>query len=325
MVCYNPKPAREIWVRKINEKTGEIYDTKEIKFISWQDVDEKTPFKNGVTMIPCGKCEGCMISKSQDWATRCYLESQNHAVSCFLTLTYSNDNLPKKRTLKKADLQKFWKRLRKATGKKILYLACGEYGPRTLRPHYHAAVFGWKPTDLKPYKKNPTGDWLYTSKETQKIWGKGFVVVGQITYESAAYIARYVMKKAYGITDEIHLKANKEKEFNLSSRRPALGLWAFKDKKEWEKIKRNNGIFVKTKTGVILKKIPQYLKEKWKNIDNRKEYFKEQEETRARILNDTRTRLDKTSNNYWKNLKQTVEITKKKLKILDKRGNTEIK
>lgn len=326
MTCFCPKPAKEIWVKKINEKTGEIYNTKEIKFISWNDVDEKTPFKNGVTMIPCGKCEGCRVDKASDWATRCYLESQKHTKSCFLTLTYSNDRLPKKRSLKKADLQKFWKRLRKQTGAKILYLCCGEYGPRTLRPHYHAAVMGWRPDDLKLFKKNQTGDNLYTSKTVDKIWGNGYVIIGNITYESSAYIARYVVKKAYGLDiDNIHLKAGREKEFTLSSRRPAIGLSHFQNHENWEKIKRNNGVLVKTKDGVILKKIPIYLKNKWKDLDDREEYYKIQEKSRAQQLEQMRTRLKDTSDNYWQLIKKNVEILKQKLKKLDKRGNTEVK
>lgn len=326
MTCYNPKPAREIWVKKLNEKTGEIYDTKTLKFISWNDVDEKTPFKNGVTMIPCGKCEGCRVDKASDWATRCYLESQNHTKSCFLTLTYSNDNLPEKRSLKKADLQKFWKRLRKQTGAKILYLACGEYGPKTLRPHYHAAVFGWRPNDLKLYKKNHAEDNLYTSETVNKIWGKGYAIIGNITYESSAYIARYVVKKAYGLDiDDLHLKNGREKEFTLSSRRPALALSHFKNNKKWEKIKRNNGVFVKTKEGVKLKKIPIYLKNKWKDLDDRQEYYNVQEKSRTQQLEEMRARLGNTSDNYWQLIKKNVEILKQKLKKLDKRGNTEVK
>lgn len=325
MTCYKPKPAREEIFEKIDEKTGEIYKSKRFRFLSWAEIDEQTPFKPGITMIPCGKCEGCRIDKANEWATRCALESQNHAKKCFLTLTYSNECLPKKRSLKKADLQKFWKRLRKQTGLKIIYLCCGEYGPRTLRPHYHAIVMGYWPKDAKQYKKNITEDMLYTSEELNKIWGLGYVIVGKVNYETSAYVARYVVKKAYGINNELHLKAGREKEFCLSSKRPAIGKWAFENKEKWAEIKRNNGILIKTKTGTKLKKIPLYLREFWKKFEDREEYYAVQDEQRARVLNETRARLEKTSDNYWQNMKKTIENIKEKLKRLDKRGNTEIK
>lgn len=56
-------------------------------------------------------------------------------------------------------------------------------------------LWGWKPNDLKPLKMNKTGDWLYTSKKIQTKWGKGIVIIGNLTYESASYVARYTNKK----------------------------------------------------------------------------------------------------------------------------------
>lgn len=305
---------------KINEKTGEIYETKRARFLNWNEINEKTPLNEKTTMIPCGKCEGCRIDKANEWATRAYLEAQNWPKNCFLTLTYSNECLPKKRTLIKADLQKFWKRLRKnEKAENLRYLACGEYGTKTRRPHYHAAVFNYEPTDLKPYKKNIVEDMLYTSETLNKIWGKGYVIVGKLTYESAAYVARYVIKKAYGIDNEYYQKNGKAPEFTVSSRKGGIGINAFKNPKNWEKVKRNLGVLVKTKNGVILKKIPNYLKQKWKELENREQYYKEFDK-RAHVFKAiTRARLEKTSNNWYQDNKQAIESLKEKLKRLDKR------
>lgn len=123
MVCLNPKPVKFHWYRKMDEKTGELYYTKELRFSSfWDKQDETTDW------IPCGKCEGCRIDKANDNATKAYLESQNWPENAFLTLTYDNAHLPKKRTLVKRDLQLFWKKLRKhISPQRIKYLACGEY------------------------------------------------------------------------------------------------------------------------------------------------------------------------------------------------------
>lgn len=302
--------------QKINEKTGEVYETRRIQFIRPDLVDEELTKKENITYIPCGKCEGCRIDKANDWATRCIIESKNWAKNCFITLTYNNKNLPKNRSLVKKDLQDFWKRLRHEQKEPIRYLACGEYGPKTLRPHYHAAVFNYIPTDLKIHSFNIEGDLLYTSKKLEKIWKKGYVIIGRLNYKSAAYVARYVLKKAYG-ADQIPVKHNRQKEFILASRKGGLGINGFNNKQLWETIKRNNGILLKIDGKVIKKKIPQFLKNKWKDLDNREEYFKEQD-ARARQLKQLAHTRD-TDLNVFKYAKLKNESQHEKIKRLDKR------
>lgn len=316
MTCFNPKPAKEEWFEKINEKTGEIYKCKRLKFLSWEKVDAETPLKNGYQMIPCGKCPGCRIDKANEWATRAVIEAQKWPKNAFLTLTYSNEYLPKNRTLIKADLQKFWKRLRKKETN-IRYIACGEYGPKTLRPHYHAIVFNYWPKDAKQHSKNITKDTLYTSEELQKIWGKGFVIIGQVNYKTAAYVARYVYKKAFGLDKNWNKKHGREPEFTTCSRKPGISRYAFEEKEKWEKILRNNGVLIKIDKKVITKKIPEYLKKAWREKGNREEYYKWSEE-RAREFKAIARARD-TSDNYFQQLKKNIEIIKQKLKILDKR------
>lgn len=240
--------------------------------------------------VPCGKCIGCLLDRSNDMATRIHCETQNWTNNCFITLTYNNEHLPKDAQLCKKDLQDFWKRLRyyhkgveswenPRTGKTeqpIRYYACGEYGEnpkdRTLtpygRPHYHACVFNWRPKDLKFYKTNHQGDALYTSKELNKIWGKGYVVVGNLNYQSACYVARYVTKKLFGKIAKI-VYENKKPEFTESSRSVGIGL--LKWLKDKIKIKENKGIYIKIKDKVKLKKIPKYFMKKWKE-ENALEY-----------------------------------------------------
>lgn len=132
MNCENPKFAYWHYCQKIDEKTGEIYWSKELKFAF--DPPDKDLIKQHVYLIPCGQCQPCLISRANSWACRAYLESKQYENNCFVTLTYNNENIPKNRSLIKKDLQDFWKRLRKHLGGvKIRYLACGEYGPSTLR------------------------------------------------------------------------------------------------------------------------------------------------------------------------------------------------
>ena len=148
--------------------------------------------------IPCGYCRWCRLEKSREWAIRCVHEAQMHEHNSYITLTYSNDYLPAGNTLVKAHFQKFMKRLRKRYNGGIRYFHCGEYGERNNRPHYHAILFGIRFSDLEPWKKNKRGEMLYTSRILEQTWGHGFCSVGEVTFDSAAYVARYIMKKVVG-------------------------------------------------------------------------------------------------------------------------------
>ena len=146
-------------------------------------------------ILPCGQCYACRIAKSREWASRCVMESKLHKENCFITLTYNDEHLPSDMSLQKDDFTKFIKRLRKNTGEKIRYYACGEYGDLYQRPHFHACLFGYRPDDLVLFSVR-SGVNLYTSSTLEKAWQyRGFVTVGDVTYYSAAYGARYVLKK----------------------------------------------------------------------------------------------------------------------------------
>lgn len=313
MTCLNPKPVKFHWINIIDKKTGEIRPSKEANFrIKYNEII--TPYND---FIPCGKCEGCRIDKSQDNATKVYLESLNHNQNCFLTLTYDNEHLPKPKTLVKRDLQLFWKSLRKAIQpQKIKYLACGEYGLLTRRPHYHAAVMGYFPEDAKPYKKNENGDILFTSEKLSKIWGKGFVIIGNLTYQSAAYIARYVYKKAYG-GDTLNLKKHQIPEFTTCSKRPGLAQNWYFDKEKWKYLLRNNGVPLATPNGVKIKPIPRYLLNLWKRYDW-KSYFKWQDENKENLHKNITIITKQTDKPYFQYIKEINERRKKSLERLDK-------
>lgn len=172
-------------------------------------------------ILPCGQCYQCRLERSRDWACRCILEAQMHKENCFVTLTYDDAHLPSDYGLQKMDLTKFFKRLRKNTGAKLRYFACGEYGDLYSRPHYHICIFGYRPKDLQLIAQN-RGVNLYTSQEILKAWqGRGFVSIGDVTFESAAYVARYVMKKVTGDRAEEHYQG-REPEYVVMSRRPGI-------------------------------------------------------------------------------------------------------
>lgn len=177
-------------------------------------------------LLPCGQCTSCRLNKSRDWATRCVLEAKMHKENCFITLTYNDEYLPSDLSLRKKDFTDFIKRLRKNTDCKIRYFAAGEYGELHQRPHYHACLFGWRPDDLKLYTIR-NGISLYQSESLLKAWQyKGFVTVGDVTFESAAYVARYVMKKVYGPSADEHYDG-RQPEYTVMSRRPGIAATFF--------------------------------------------------------------------------------------------------
>lgn len=150
--------------------------------------------------VPCGKCPDCRVSRSKEWAVRCLAEfhslSDKEKDNCwFLTLTYSDEF--NSGYLNARDMTLFWKKLRKFySGCKIKYFYCGEFGTRTYRPHYHAIVYGLPVNDLSRINVSKLGDNLYSSYKLNEIWGKGYVVVGNLTLKSCSYVARYTLKKS---------------------------------------------------------------------------------------------------------------------------------
>lgn len=178
-------------------------------------------------LIPCGNCVGCRLEKSRQWAMRMVFESQMHEDNCFLTLTYDDEHLPKGETLVKKDVQMFirmfrqWLRRHKPDVK-IRYFACGEYGDRGNRPHYHLIIFGYKFEDMEKEINTESCCSVFTSKLLSQLWTKGFSSCGELSFESAAYVARYCMKKINGKMAEEHYQG-RVPEFSVMSRRPGIG------------------------------------------------------------------------------------------------------
>jgi len=160
--------------------------------------------------VPCGQCIGCRLEKTRQWAMRCHHEASLHEHNSFITLTYNDEHMPEDWSLNKEHWQKFMKRLRAKFVQKdpkkrewgqveqIRYYHCGEYGPRTGRPHYHACLFGFQFPDLVEFTRD--GDTIiYNSEELDTCWQhQGHTAVGDVTYESAAYVAGYTISKATG-------------------------------------------------------------------------------------------------------------------------------
>jgi hypothetical protein len=181
--------------------------------------NRKDAFLDMPVDVPCGNCIGCRLQRSRSWGLRCMHEASFHTSNMFLTLTYSDENLPENANLKKRDFQLFMKRLRKyVQPTKIRFYHCGEYGkndPQNKkhqqlykasslgRPHYHAIIFGYTFDDGIPVSIKG-GHRLYMSPVCEKLWPHGYNTYGSVTYESAAYVARYCVKKINGINAKEH-------------------------------------------------------------------------------------------------------------------------
>lgn len=258
MPCYKPLDA---WITGPNHHKG----PGQVTFTERGDLLRELT-------LPCGRCRGCRLEHSRQWAIRCMHEAQMHKHNCFITLTYHDEHLPQRYrwgtdertgnplysgTLDKTHIQKFIKRMRKALGKgeglylhhekiqaqvgravmglrpmpRFKYYYAGEYGERNKRPHYHLCIFGVDLADKRYLRTTPAGSRLYRSAELERLWPFGFSTIGALTFESAAYTARYVMKKVNGEKQKQHYEKldietgeilNIYPEYNDMSRRPAI-------------------------------------------------------------------------------------------------------
>ena len=218
MPCYSPQKA--YYSREVNPsgKRSLVWDKR--KAIDDQSIT-----------IPCGQCDACRLERSRQWAIRCAHEASLYEKSCFLTLTYAPENLPFGGTLAKKHMQDFEKRLRKYfEPDKLRLFGCGEYGERTSRPHYHLCVMNADFND-KIHHSTHNENKLYTSETLDRLWKLGHCKIGSLTFESAAYVARYVTKKFTGKNAERHYEVyvgngeiiDRVPEFPIHPRRPGLG------------------------------------------------------------------------------------------------------
>lgn len=199
MVCYSPMkvyPSSEV-----NPETGK----RGVTFAG-----NKSHIEGMLYTLPCGSCIGCRLDRANAWAIRCTHEARMHAHyeggngSVFLTLTIAPNKMLAHCSVLKVSLQRFLKRLRKAVGVPIRYMDCGEYGDKRGRPHYHMILFGWSFPDRVMHKRTEQGHYLFTSEVLDKAWSFGKCFIGDVSYQSARYVASYITKKWKGDGADAH-------------------------------------------------------------------------------------------------------------------------
>lgn len=161
------------------------------------------PFRKASAEFGCGQCLACRINKRRTWTARIVLESLAHPHSSFVTLTYSDEHLPRFGSLSR----EHWREFSKGIGYR--YFGCGEYGSRTLRAHYHVILFGCDP--------------LAAERLALARWPYGFITASPFVLNHASYVAAYTVKKM-AQNGSKPLPEGCIPEFARMSRRPGVGI-----------------------------------------------------------------------------------------------------
>ena len=340
MACFHPLLGKVIGINPITGKDKlQVLPYDQELVDRWNNNDTK------FYEIPCGKCIGCRLEYSRQWANRMMLELQYHDSAFFVTLTYSDDFLPRNPvvdqstgeyrydsfTLRKAHLSKFIKHVRKHyPDQNIRFYGAGEYGSTTVRPHYHIIIFGLRLDDLVMYKRTSQGDVLYTSPGLNECWSNffgydskglarydqiGWCVVAPVTWETCAYVARYVNKKMSGSLESWFITNNMEMPFSLMSRRPGIGKkWYDEHPNFWE---YSDFINVQTCKKGIKFRPPRYF-DKLLEQDI-PEVYQARREEKSEFVKRSRELLEKNLDKpYLEYLADKEFLLKNRLKVLDR-------
>lgn len=286
---------------KVDEHTGEI-----IEYIN----------------VPCGQCIGCRLDQSRTWADRCVLEGIEHDENSnwFVTLTYDDFYVPRSEkntlTLKPDDLSGFMKRLRRycsynyGINENIRFYGCGEYGSLTMRPHYHLLLFGLNVDSGLPVAKNKFGDFFYKLDCINDTWKFGHNVVGRMTWQSAAYTARYCTKKWKGAKKDEYKQLAIEPEFSRQSNRPGIGSAYFD--KHYNDIYNNDRIVLQAKEGKKqIVRPPKYFDDKYRDINpDDYEKIKERRKIAFQHMKNLREQYTDLDEDEYLNL-QAISLEKK--------------
>lgn len=304
-------------------------------------------------LTPCKRCLACQIRAASEWAARCIVEAKYYpdGEKWFVTLTYDQKHIPimckqtgeiergaaalltsgpdheKVNTLWKDDLQKYHKRLRarladlaKKAGQeppRIKYLACGEYGPQTGRPHYHEILLGVTLPDAV-LRISRDGRQYYESQMMAETWGFGNIMIEKMTTETAEYVARYTTKKLYKDTGkELYQKYRIQEPFLLMSRRPGIGAKFYEEHRD--ELKARPEIIVPTKKGSRTIALPRYFREKQKKDLTIEEQAEKITRLRERQLERVELAESYSSKGYMEKLQDEERRQKKRQAELNRK------
>jgi len=139
---------------------------------------------------------------------------------------------------------------------KLRYFACGEYGnkSKTERPHFHVILYN---IPLRWYKWDPIHEEWYSNK-LEDIWNKGIVHVGEVSRESAHYVAKYTIKHLLDEWDETDIRTA---PFAVMSKNPGIGNNYIQDEQIRNYYNSSKTSYTSLKNGII-QPIGRYYKDK---------------------------------------------------------------
>lgn len=220
MPCYFPLQAR-FSLREDGVKDIAFSSVLGSAFVAGREI----PSADALS-LPCGRCIGCRLERSRQWAVRIMHESQLYEDNCFLTLTFDEEHLAKMcptGSISRKHMQDFFKRLRQEISPvKVRYFCCGEYGDDFSRPHYHVCLFNYDFSSDRVFYKRSNSFNYYISSQLSKVWSFGHAVITDLSFDSAAYVARYCLKKVSGSLAAAHY-GDRLPEFCQMSLKPGIG------------------------------------------------------------------------------------------------------
>lgn len=314
MQCTSPLFRAEYNTVYMNKKGGLSYnfrflkpdEIKEYEAGMWENKIGSNKEYKRITKCGCGQCISCRLNTARDRATQMMLETiQYPEENCwFVTRTYDDEHLPHHTTkyllegmnewqtvtgisLDGKNAQDYFKLLSYHFNKPIKKVYCGEYGSKTNRPHGHDIVWGLPldVTKLEKYKTNEWGDPIWRCRELEKIWKKGNVMVGRVTWETCGYVARYTLKKSLGKTREDY-----NKWYLMNGKRPEYVRWSNGVGKDyhlnhWDEIWENDEVpILNKKTGEFVKPPLSYYRLLQKVDPNLHKQISDQRIIRAETL-----------------------------------------
>lgn len=326
-IAFQEEPGAKLLFAPTFDKEDIMLSLPELtQKYNWYQRNQSRILGSKRLLIPCGQCVECRLQKSREMATRIILEAAEYPDSWSVTLTYDVKYIKFSKktgraTLVPDDLKKFMKDLRRYfeyhyNYKGIRFYACGEYGSLTARPHYHLILFNFpiKPEDIALCKNevSQTGEDLFESPLISDIWNKGRVRLNSLTWQYAAYCARYMMKKQLGKNSEVYTTLDIVPEFSRMSNRPGLGYEYYSKNKE--KILEDESVLVKIKDKTVRVPIPKYFIRKMEESGLDLEEYKAH---RNQLANNTMNRkINSYSADIFEVLRDLNEVSKSKSKSL---------
>lgn len=353
MGCYKPMIRRENLGKWKKAADGHLYHPANIFSSDKLELYDKKDWGNyKYEFIPCGKCIGCRLDYSRNWANRGYLESLLWEQNWFVTLTYDDKYLPYqdewtttegitytdqdleelewKGTLEPNDFTQFMKNLRQIMKREygvdgIRFIGCGEYGTEERRPHYHLILFNFNiPVDqlYEPHLKD--GDYSYKCKLIERAWSErkgkacecmGICDVTPATWNTIAYVARYITKKINGKeSEDFYAMQGELKEFFRCSTGIGKGYYDLHK----EDIYKYDQILIKNKKGSHWVKPPKYFDDLYEQEEPEK--MKQIKQNRKKLqLQQLINKSKLTSLTRWEQLQLEQDLKEKDAQMLSHR------